>query len=123
MVLASAVCICYVHVYTGRHAILQHMHRHHRYCCNIFGMCSRDTQACAMQILTFKESLRVWRSISFLGHFLMVSLMLVSLILPPKPPSKTTGVKKNEQQQQQPKAPSSLKANWAESTATGHRAD
>ena len=102
---------------------MQHMHRHHGDCCNTFGMRIRHTQACAMQILTFKESLRVWQSISFLGHFLMVSLMLVSLILPPKPPSKATGVKKNEQQQQQPEAQSSLKSNWAETTATGHRAD
>ena len=76
-----------------------------------------------MQILTFKESLEVWRSISFHGHFLMVSLILVSLILPPKSPSKSTGVLKNEQQQQRPEVQSSLKANWAEPTATGHRAD
>lgn len=72
-----------------------------------------------MQILTFKESLAVWQSISFLGHFLMVSLMLVSLILPPKHPSKSTGARKSEQEQQRPEVPSSLKTNYAASTATG----
>ncbi|KAL3156423.1 hypothetical protein ABBQ38_000734 [Trebouxia sp. C0009 RCD-2024] len=40
--------------------------------------------ASAFMILTFKESLTVWRSISFLGHFVMLSLILVSLVLPPK---------------------------------------
>lgn len=72
-----------------------------------------------MQILTFKESLAVWRSISFLGHFLMVSLMLVSLILPPRHPSKSAGVRKNEQKQQRPEVHSNLKTNVAASTATG----
>ncbi|KAA6421295.1 MAG: membrane bound O-acyl transferase family [Trebouxia sp. A1-2] len=41
--------------------------------------------ASAFMILTFKESLAVWRSISFLGHFLMIALILVSVVATKNP--------------------------------------
>lgn len=75
-----------------------------------------------MQILTLKESLAVWRSISFLGHFLMISLILVSLVIPPKSHARSTNVVKEQQQQQQQhpsEVKSSLDSNWAGSTVAG----
>ena len=54
----------------------------------------------AMQILTFKESLAVWRSISFLGHFLMIAIILVSIVLPPKSPKKSKPAVNDEQHYQ-----------------------
>jgi len=69
-----------------------------------------------MQILTFKESLAVWRSISFLGHFLMIALILVSVVLPPRTPKKSIPAVKDEQHQQKPE--SGLESNWAADTHT-----
>ena len=54
----------------------------------------------AMQILTFNESLAVWRSISFLGHFLMIAIILVSVVLPPKSPKKSKLAVNDEQHSQ-----------------------
>lgn len=71
-----------------------------------------------MQILTFKESLAVWRSISFLGHFMMLSLILVSLVLPPKTPARSLDAIK-EEQQQQPEVKATSKSNRADSMIAG----
>jgi len=90
-------------------ASIKQLHRHivqKLHCCS------------AMQILTFKESLAVWRSISFLGHFLMIALILVSIVLPPRTPKKSKPAVKDEQHQQKPESQSSLKTNWAADTNT-----
>ncbi|DBA91841.1 TPA: hypothetical protein ACH3X1_015978 [Trebouxia sp. C0004] len=78
--------------------------------------------ASAFMILTFKESLAVWRSISFLGHFLMIALILVSIVLPPRSPKKSMPAVKDEQHQQKPESQPSLKTNWAADTHTARTA-
>lgn len=40
--------------------------------------------AAAFQILTFKESFEVWRSVYFSGHILMLAVLMVGAALPPK---------------------------------------
>eukprot|EP00884_Botryococcus_braunii_P000668 jgi/Botrbrau1/10601/Bobra.0358s0020.1 len=39
-------------------------------------------------LLYFEPGWRVWRSVSFLGHFLMFSVMLISIVNPPRRPKK-----------------------------------
>ena len=63
------------------------------------------------------QSLKVWMSISFLGHFLMVALILVSLVLPPRS-SRKSELAVTEQHDKQ-SATSSEKANWAGTSVAG----
>ena len=74
---------------------------------------------CVLQILTFRQSLKVWRSISFLGHFLMVALILVSLVLSPRSfrKSKVTATEQHSKQSAEPK--SSGIATWASTSVAG----
>jgi hypothetical protein len=41
-----------------------------------------------VQLLYFEPGWRVWRSVNFLGHFLMFSIMLISVVNPPRRPKK-----------------------------------
>ena len=77
---------------------------------------------CALQILTFKESLKVWKSISFLGHFLMVGLILISVVMPPRSSKRSKPPVRDEQHKQLPQSKSSEKANWANSSVAGPEA-
>jgi hypothetical protein len=46
-----------------------------------------QVSAC-LQLLDFNTSIRTWNSVHFLGHFLMVAIILVSLVNPPRKPRK-----------------------------------
>ena len=41
-----------------------------------------------LQLLDFNTSIKTWNSVHFLGHFLMVAIILVSLVNPPRKPRK-----------------------------------
>lgn len=41
-----------------------------------------------LQLLYFEPGWRVWRSVNFLAHFLMFSVMLISIVNPPRRPKK-----------------------------------
>ena len=84
----------------------------------------RATKRCCLQILTFKESLAVWRSISFLGHFLMIALILVSIVLPPKSPRRNKPLVPGDQSQQKPESqPFSAQHSTAPAAAMSKESD
>lgn len=43
---------------------------------------------CALQLLEWRASIETWASVYFLGHILMISIILVSLVNPPRRPRK-----------------------------------
>jgi hypothetical protein len=46
----------------------------------------------AAQLLDFKLSINAWQSVNFLGHFLMLAIILVSMVNPPRRPRKKDAV-------------------------------
>jgi hypothetical protein len=44
-----------------------------------------------LQLLDFEPGWKVWRSVNFLAHFLMFSIMLISVVNPPRRPKKAEG--------------------------------
>jgi len=42
----------------------------------------------ALQLLDFSVSFKTWNSVHFLGHFLMVAIIVVSMVNPPRKPRK-----------------------------------
>ena len=56
----------------------------------VFSSC--DVFHC-LQLLDFNLSIQAWKSVNFLGHFLMLAIILVSMVNPPKRPRKKEAVK------------------------------
>jgi hypothetical protein len=46
-----------------------------------------------MQLLDFSVSMKAWKSVHFLGHFLMLAIILVSMVNPPRRPRKKDAAK------------------------------
>lgn len=51
---------------------------------------------CAAQLLDFSASMKAWESVNFLGHFLMLPIILVSLVNPPRRPRKKDTAKADQ---------------------------
>ena len=43
---------------------------------------------CCVQLLDFSVAFKTWNSVHFLGHFLMVAIIAVSMVNPPRKPRK-----------------------------------
>ena len=64
-----------------------------RLCCHACGcleLCSWPLMcsACCVQLLDFSVAFKTWNSVHFLGHFLMVAIIAVSMVNPPRKPRK-----------------------------------
>ena len=44
--------------------------------------------SCCVQLLDFSVAFKTWNSVHFLGHFLMVAIIAVSMVNPPRKPRK-----------------------------------
>ncbi|BDA41335.1 Lysophospholipid acyltransferase 2 [Coccomyxa sp. Obi] len=53
--------------------------------------------AIAFLLLDFSLSMKAWRSVHFLGHFLMLSIILVSMVNPPRRPRKKDAVNASQE--------------------------
>lgn len=50
-----------------------------------------------LQLLDFSLSMKAWRSVHFLGHFLMLAIILVSMVNPPRRPRKKDAVNASQE--------------------------
>ena len=66
-------------------------------CVSTEGVC-----LCVAQLLEWRASIETWASVYFLGHILMGSIILASLIKPPRRPRKKEVAKEAATQPQPP---------------------
>ncbi len=52
---------------------------------------------CVVQLLDFSVSMKAWKSVHFLGHFLMLAIILVSMVNPPRRPRKKDVAKSDQE--------------------------
>ena len=50
--------------------------------------CPSLSGSCRVQLLDFSVAFKTWNSVHFLGHFLMVAIIAVSMVNPPRKPRK-----------------------------------